>query len=399
MVADWQDRFSPYGRRAGGAETRAFLRMVGQPGIISFAGGIPDAGLFPTALIADAHRRVLDDPKAASLALQYSQSEGYAPLREWIAGHMRGKGVACGIENILITNGSQQGLYLAGRLLLGEGDCVLTERPTYLGMLHALAGNNPKYGQLSALFGSERMPAKLAYVMPDFANPTGNSFSLDERQAVIAGAEAQDVVLLEDAAYTDLRYGGAPLPSLLALDLERCSDIEQSRVIYCGTFSKTIIPGLRVGWVVAAAPVIQKTGLLKQASDFHTAALTQMVLTDVVARLSQSHVAMLCETYGARLTAMLDGLAAFMPDGVSWTKPDGGMFVWATLPDSIDTADLLNDAIAEGIAFVPGEFFFPDNGLRNTMRLNFTACEPRAIRDGIARLGSLIAKKLSATAA
>jgi DNA-binding transcriptional MocR family regulator len=231
-------------------------------------------------------------------------------------------------------------------------------------------------------------------VMPDFANPTGNSFSLAEREAVIAGAEAHDLVLLEDAAYTDLRYCGAPLPSLLALDLERSRDIDGSRVIHCGTFSKTVIPGLRAGWVVAARAVIEKMGLLKQASDFHTAALTQMVLTDVAQRLPQSHVAMLCDTYGARLKAMLDALGRHMPKGVSWTSPEGGMFVWVTLPDKMDAALLLKDALAEGIAFVPGESFFPGNRLKNTMRLNFTACEPDTIRDGIARLGRLIAKTL-----
>src|SRR5262245_41226487 len=252
---NWQERFSPYGKRAGGAETRAFLRMVGQKGLISFAGGSPDAALFPTELIAEAHHRILSDPARTAAALQYSQSEGYGPLREWIAGHMRSKGVTCGIDNVLITNGSQQGLYLAGRLLLGDGDGVLTERPTYLGLLHAFAGNNPNYGPLSALRKPESCRAKLAYVMPDFANPTGNSFSLAEREAMLAGAEAHDIVLLEDAAYTDLRYRGVPQPSLLALDLQRTHDIDSSRVIYCGTFSKTVIPGLRAGWVVAARPV------------------------------------------------------------------------------------------------------------------------------------------------
>jgi DNA-binding transcriptional MocR family regulator len=227
--------------------------------------------------------------------------------------------------------------------------------------------------------------------MPDFANPTGNSFSLAERRAIVASAETQDVLLLEDGAYTDLRYSGAPLPSLLALDIERAGHIEHSRTIYCGTFSKTVIPGLRTGWVVAATPVIQKMGLLKQASDFHTAALTQMALANVAARLPQSHIAMLCETYGARLKAMLEALGAHMPKGVSWTKPEGGMFVWLTLPDEMDSGALLTRAIAAGIAFVPGDAFFPDRKPRNTLRLNFTACEPETIRDGIARLGGLIA--------
>ncbi len=394
MPSDWESRFSPYGQRAGGAETRAFLRLVGQPGLISFAGGVPDSNLFPSNLIAEAHARIFADPKLSQTALQYSVSEGWAPLREWIAQYMRGKGVPCGIENILITSGSQQGLYLCGRLLLGEGDTVLTERPTYLGLLHAFAGNNPKYAPLSVLEGNERVSAKLAYVMPDFANPTGESYSVAARERLLAAAAKHDVAIVEDAAYTDLRYQGAPLPSLLALDAERNGGIEHSRVLYCGTFSKTIIPGLRAGWVIAASPVVQKMGLLRQAIDFHNSPLSQMVLTDVAARLPQSHIAMLCETYGARCAAMLRALSEFMPQGASWTKPEGGMFLWLSLPEAMDSSELLKEALAQGIAFVPGAAFYPGEAKRNTLRLNFTACEPDIIREGIARLAKLIAKKI-----
>jgi len=392
VAADWETRFSPYAQHVGGAETRAFLRLVGQPGLISFAGGVPDSSLFPSQLIADAHARIFADAAQTKTALQYSISEGWPPLREWIAQHMRSKGVACGIENILITSGSQQGLYLSGRLLLGEGDGVLTERPTYLGLLHAFAGNNPKYAPLSALNEDARVSAKLAYVMPDFANPTGESYSLAARQRLIAAAAQHDIALLEDAAYTDLRYKGAPLPSLLAFDAERSGGIEKSRVLYCGTFSKTIIPGLRGGWVVAASPVIQKMGLLRQAIDFHNSPLSQMVLTDVAARLPQSHVSMLCEIYGARCAAMLRALDDHMPQGVTWTKPEGGMFLWLTLPEPMDSAELLKDALSEGVAFVPGAAFYPDERKHNTLRLNFTACEPDMIREGIARLAKRIAR-------
>jgi DNA-binding transcriptional MocR family regulator len=367
------------------------LRLVGQPGLISFAGGVPDSTLFPSALIAEAHARIFADPAQSKTALQYSTSEGWAPLREWIAQYMRRKGVACGIDNILITSGSQQALYLCGRLLLGEGDTVLTERPTYLGALHSFAGNNPTYAPLSALDSEDRVSAKLAYVMPDFANPTGKSYSLAARQKLIASAARHDIVLVEDAAYTDLRYQGAPQPSLLALDSERNGGIEHSRVLYCGTFSKTIIPGLRAGWVVAASPVIQKMGLLRQAIDFHNSPLAQMVLTDVAARLPQSHIGVLCETYGARCAAMLRALSDHMPEGVIWTKPEGGMFLWLTLPETMNSAELLKHALAEGIAFVPGAAFYPADRKRNTLRLNFTACDPDTINTGIARLARLIA--------
>ena len=393
MSIDWEARFSPYGRLATASEIRELLKVLDRPGIISFAGGIPDPAFFPTALIAEAHRHVLEDPARGGASLQYSISEGYPPLREWLVGHMRAKNVECGINNILITTGSQQGIYLVGRLLLSPGDGVLTARPTYLGVLQAFAGSEPRYGTLGALTGGQPFPAKLGYAMPDFANPTGESITLPGRMALVAGAYLKDVVLLEDAAYTDLRYSGVPRPSLLALDLERCGNIEESRVIYTGTFSKTIIPGLRVGWVVAPKAVIQKLVLLKQASDLHTSTLTQIVLNEVASRLPQSHMAMLCENYGARCAAMLKALTQHMPPGVTWTKPEGGMFVWVTLPEGIDGAQLLAQAIEIGVAFVPGAAFFPQDRQRNTLRLNFSLCDPATIGEGIARLGKLIATR------
>jgi len=392
MAIDWEARFSSYGKHATASEIRELLKVLDRPGIISFAGGIPDPALFPTALIAEAHRHVFEDGARSGAALQYSVSEGFPPLRQWLRDYMRAKGVNCGIDNILITTGSQQGIYLTGRLILNSGDRVLTARPTYLGVLQAFGGNSPRYGTLDALTDGEACDAKLAYAMPDFANPTGESISLSERKALIAGAHAKDVIILEDAAYCDLRYSGEPRPSLLALDLESVGSIEESRVIYTGTFSKTIVPGLRVGWVVAAKAVIKKLVLLKQASDLHTSTLTQMALTEVVSRLPQSHIAMLCENYGARRDAMLDALKRHMPPGVSWTKPEGGMFIWVNLPAGIDGAQLLAEAIQVGVAFVPGGAFFPDHRQHNTLRLNFSLCDPETIRTGIERLGKLISR-------
>jgi DNA-binding transcriptional MocR family regulator len=325
--------------------------------------------------------------------MQYSVSEGYPPLRAWLAGHMRAKGVPCGPENILITNGSQQALYLTARLFLDPGDRVLTARPAYLGALQAFAANDPVFLPLSALADPAMPKAKLAYVMPDFANPTGETMTLAERRALLDGAYKHDVIVVEDAAYSDLRFDGAPLPPLMALDAERSGGIESVRTVYCGTFSKTVIPGLRVGWIVAPSAVVNKAVLLKQANDLHTGSLTQMALTDVVARLPQSHVAMLCETYGARRDAMLKALAAHMPNGVTWTKPAGGMFIWLTLPESVDASRLFPKAIEAGVAFVPGATFFTGERQTNTARLSFTLCDPKQIEEGIARLGALIARE------
>lgn len=388
--AEWDARFSAYGKRAVASEIRELLKLLDRPNLISFAGGIPDPALFPQRLIAQAHARILDGMASGGVALQYSVSEGYRPLREWLAAYMATKGVTCRPENILITNGSQQALYLTARLFLDKGDAVLTARPAYLGALQAFAANEPEFLPLSDLARADLPTAKLAYVMPDFANPTGETMTLAERKALLEGADAHNVIVIEDGAYSELRYDGAPLPSLLALDAARNGGIEAARVVHCGTFSKTVIPGLRVGWMVAPAAVINKAVLLKQANDLHTSTLTQMALADVVAHLPQSHIAMLCETYGARRDAMMRALAAHMPAGVAWTKPAGGMFVWLTLPEHIDASDLLPKAIEAGVAFVPGGSFFTGTRKANTARLSYTLADPKQIEDGIVRLARLI---------
>ena len=389
---DWPAHYSDYGRRATASEIRELLKLLDQPGMISFAGGIPDPALFPIRAFADAHRRILEDPVRARLALQYSVSEGYPPLREWIAAQWRAQGVGCGPDNVLVTNGSQQALDLIARLFLDRGDRMLTARPTYLGALQAFTSAAPVYGTLDELddFGAPR--AKLAYVMPDFANPTGESMSLEARTAVLAGATARDVVIIEDAAYVALSYDAPPPPSLLALDAQMGGHVDGGRVLHCGTFSKTLVPGLRIGWVVGPAPVVRKLVLLKQACDLHSSSLAQMALTEIVGELDTGHLEMLRATYRARRDAMLAGLSAHMPAGVRWTKPAGGMFVWVTLPEGLDGALLLERALrAERVAFVPGAAFYPDRGSGNTLRLNFSLSPPDVIDEGLARLGRLIA--------
>jgi DNA-binding transcriptional MocR family regulator len=395
---DWSREFSDYGRRATASEIRELLKLLDQPGIISFAGGIPDPDLFPLTALAEAHARILGDPACARVALQYSVSEGYPPLRDWLAAQWRAQGVACTSDNILITNGSQQALDLIARLFLDLGDRLLTARPTYLGALQAFASAAPRYGSLSELSDPtaspvKRAPAKLAYVMPDFANPTGQSMSLDERLDLLAAAEAQGVTLIEDAAYVALSYDGPTPPSLLALDSHAKGGVEAGRVLHCGTFSKTVVPGLRIGWIVAPTAVIRKLVLLKQASDLHTGSLAQMVLSEIVDDIGPSHLDILRATYRARRDAMLAALQAHMPAGVSWTRPRGGMFVWVTLPDRLDGAVLLEQAIrTERVAFVPGAAFFANDPQRNTLRLNFSLNNEADIAEGLARLGRLIAR-------
>ena len=387
---DWTASFSDYGARASASEIRELLKLLVQPDIISFAGGIPDPALFPRELLAEAHAKVLGDADLARQALQYSVSEGYAPLREQLAAPWRAKGVALDLDNILITNGSQQALDLISRLFLNPGDRLLSARPTYLGALQAFNAAAPEHGDLDELIAGGP-GAKLAYVMPDFANPSGETLPQQDRQALLAAAERRGVALVEDAAYVELAFDGAPPPSLLELDAKAKGGVDAARVIYCGTFSKTVVPGLRLGWIIAPKPVIRKLVLLKQAADLHTSSLSQMALSEVLARLPANHLEELRGIYGARCAAMLAALERHMPKGVSWTKPKGGMFVWLDLPEGVDGAKLLERAIAEErVAFVPGGAFFATAPRRNSLRLAFSLNPPEVVEEGIARLGRLL---------
>jgi DNA-binding transcriptional MocR family regulator len=407
---DWNAAFAGRSERMRASEIRELLKLLDQPDIISFAGGIPDPDLFPTAAISEAYAKVLSGAGGPQ-SLQYSVSEGYAPLRRWIVGHMARLGVPCGIENIVITSGSQQGLDFLGKLFLGPGDTALVAAPTYLGALQAFNPYEPRYDILpsdktnataeryrdAAAAAGSRLA--LAYAVPDFANPTGETLGEAERLRLLELAADLDIPLIEDAAYTALRFEGTVPPSCLALDIERCGHIDRSRVIYCGTFSKTISPGLRVGWVCAAQDLVHKIVLTKQAGDLHSATLNQIVMHEVVERLFDDQVARIVAAYATRRDALLAALARHMPDGVSWTRPQGGMFVWVTLPEALDGAELLAAAVAEErVAFVPGGAFFVDGSGRHTIRLNFSRPSEAAIDEGIGRLGRLITRRLAGTA-
>ncbi|MGO8915953.1 MAG: PLP-dependent aminotransferase family protein [Stellaceae bacterium] len=396
-MVEWERHYARRAKRMAASEIRELLKLVDQPGLISFAGGIPDPALFPCDAIAAAYGRILGDPRRAAAALQYSTSEGYAPLRAWIAEDMAGRGIACSADHILITSGSQQALDFIGKLFISPGDEVLVARPTYLGALQALNAYEPRYGALPRRGDNRRRAGggarrrALGYVMADFQNPTGESLALAERQALLEAAAALDMPLVEDAAYEALRYDGVALPPLLALETARMGSIDAARVLYCGTFSKTVVPGLRLGWVAAPLPVIRRLVLVKQASDLHSAGLSQMVMHEVVQQVLPQALAGIRAAYRARRDAMLAALPREMPPGVGWTRPEGGMFVWLTLPEGIDAAAVLTRAIAEArVAFVPGRAFHADGGGANTLRLNFSLADPAAIGEGIGRLGALL---------
>jgi DNA-binding transcriptional MocR family regulator len=397
---NWNEHYATRVTGMAASEIRELLKLLDKGDVISFAGGIPDPALFPQSRIADAFARILADPKRSAAALQYSVSEGYLPLRQWLVDYMAELGVRCTVDNILITNGSQQALDFLGKLFISPGDTVLVSQPTYLGALQAYNTYQPIYDVLpgpdsNRTVESYRQAAggrpKFGYVMPEFQNPTGRSLSRAERLALLDAAAELDIPLIEDSAYEKLRYDGEAVPSLLALDAERAGSIEQGRVIYCGTFSKTVVPALRIGWVVAPSPVIQKLVLIKQASDLHTSTLNQMAMHEVASTVPDEHIAGIRNAYKARRDAMLSALRSFMPEGVTWTEPEGGMFIWVTLPDHMDAAALLQRAVTEAsIAFVPGGAFFPDRSGRSTLRLSFSLNEPAKIREGIGRLADLL---------
>lgn len=398
---DFQKIFATRASRMKASEIRELLKLLDQPGIISFAGGIPDAALFPAAAFSEGYQNALS-AETAGAALQYSISEGSLPLREWLAGQMEQLGVPCTVDNIVITNGSQQALDYLGKIFLSPNDTALINWPTYLGALGAFNAYEPHYDRLNVLSNrsSEDYAAaaqaaggqvKFAYLSADFANPTGETVDRTGREALITMADELDCAIIEDAAYQSLRYDGDAIPPILALEIAQKGDINDCRTIYCGSFSKTLSPGLRIGWVCAAAPVISQLVLLKQAGDLHNSTINQMAMTYVAETKFDEHVETLREVYVGRRDAMLSALEEFMPDGVEWTKPEGGMFIWVTLPKNLNAADVFEASLkTEKVAFVPGSAFFADGSGENTMRLSFSCADKETIREGVLRLANVI---------
>ena len=404
-AVDWSEWFAGRVSRMHASEIRELLKLLERPDVVSFAGGIPDPALFPMDAIRAAYADILADPQLGTASLQYSVSEGYAPLRRWIVDHMARLGVPCDLDNIVITSGSQQGLDFIAKLFVHPGDTALVQEPTYLGALQAFNAYEPHYDVLFRAGGTaesyRRRAAEnggrvaFAYVVPEFANPTGETLGGDQRRELLALAAELDVPVLEDAAYEALRFEGPKPTSLAALEIAQCGSIERSRVIYCGTFSKTVCPGLRVGWICAARDFVHKVVLAKQAGDLHSATLNQMVVQRIASTVFDEHVRTLLPPYRRRRDAMLAALAAGMPAGTSWSRPEGGMFVWVTLPGGIDGAELLERSLLEErIGFVPGGAFSPNGAVRNTIRLNFSLQSEAVIVEGVTRLGGLVDRVL-----
>ncbi len=372
---------------------REILKVTERPEVISFAGGLPAPGGFPVEVVRAAFDKVLSTNGRA--ALQYGPTEGYAPLRQWVADDLNRAGANVAADQVLIVSGSQQALDLLGKVLVDKDSKVLVEDPSYLGALQSFSLYQPKYvpvptddGGLipEAITPELAAGARFLYALPNFQNPTGRTLSLERRIALVKRAAELGLTIIEDDPYGELRYAGEPQPGLIALAAEYGAN-----VVRLGTFSKELAPGLRLGYIAAARPLINKLVQAKQATDLHTPTLTQMAVYEIVKDgFLEEHLPNVREIYRAQGSCMLDAIAREFPATVSWTKPEGGMFIWVTLPEHIDSTKLLEKAIAQNVAFVPGAPFYSGAGRANTLRLSFATVPEDKIRTGIAILGKLL---------
>lgn len=397
-MVDWTAKFAgrtAYMRRSS---IREILKLTQHPEIISFAGGLPAPELFPLERIQSAMRVVLEQRSAE--ALQYSTTEGCNDLRDWIAARMSRGGLQVTRDNILIVSGAQQAIDLVGRVLLDDGDALVLENPTYLGMLVAWRPYNLRFSVIPTdadgllvdrLEAVLRQHPKLMYLVPNFQNPQGVTLSHERRVQLVKLLAEYGGVVVEDNPYGELRYSGAAIPSLVELDAQqRGSRTLDGHVIYAGTFSKILAPGLRIGWIAAPTVVIDKLVQAKQSADLQSSTLSQLLVYEACKDgFIDGHIERLRATYRDRRDLMLAALAQHFPDEVRWSKPEGGLFLMVTLPEHLDAAELLKEALNYKVAFVPGTDFFIEGGA-NTFRLNFSNAQPAMIEAGIERLGALL---------
>ena len=395
----------PFADRLNQVETsaiRELFKLLGKPGIISFAGGFPDSAMFDVdGIQAAVNQALVEEPGAA---LQYGATEGYQPLREQISAFMAGKGAEqVAPEDLIVTTGSQQALDLLGKTLVGPGDKVIVEGPTFLATIQCfrlygaelisapIDGNGVKTDELEKLI-AEHKP-KFVYLIPTFGNPSGAMLSLERRKAVLEMAVKHNTLVVEDDPYGDLYFGEAPPPSLLNLS----ATVPGSRelLVHCGSLSKVLSPGLRVGWMIAPAELLAKATMCKQFSDAHTSTFAQATAAQYLkAGRMPDTLARVRKVYGERAQAMGDALRKELGDAVDFVQPQGGLFVWARLTGAggkvADGNVLAKRAIEKGVAFVPGTPFFCANPDHATFRLSFATADVDKIREGVARLGQAI---------
>ncbi len=378
---------------------RDLLRLGADPELISFGGGYPDPDLFPVAELRQVFDELLSGGDAG--VLQYTVSDGLPRLREQVAARMARDGTACATGDVLILQGAQQGLDLAAKLVLDPGDVVITENPTFLGGLIAFNPYEPAYAPVRSDEGGidvddlervlERTPrARLLYTMPDFQNPTGVTLALDRRRRLVELANRFNVLVVEDTPYRDLRFEGEALPSLKSLDTE-------GRVVYLGSFSKTLAPGMRLGWAVASGEIIAKLGLLKLAADTQCSTLNMAAASAYLDRFDlDEHIGRIRSAYRRKRDLMLGVIAASFPSSIACTRPDGGLFTWLTFPDGFDTTAFMRDELLPKarVAYVPGATFYPVVQEPNHARVNFSGVSDERILTGMTRMGDLLRETL-----
>ncbi len=393
----WERMLAKRTQNMKSSAIRELLKITQLPDVISFAGGLPAAELFPVREIEEAcHYLLREEPKRA---LQYSTTEGHPPLREFLAESMSKYGIQHTPHNILITTGSQQALDLIGKIFIDPDTPVLTGRPTYLGAIQAWRAYETRFitvplddegmivDEVEPLVEKEH--PRFIYVLPNFHNPAGTTLPEERRRRLVEIARKHDLIIVEDDPYGALRYEGEDLTPIAAMAPER--------TLYLGTFSKTLTPGLRIGWIVAPAEIIARLVQAKQGADLHSSTFDQMIANDVAQRgILKAHIRRIRQVYKERRDTMLDALSEFWPSECSWTRPQGGLFLWARVPEQVNTQDFMQKALAKKVAYVPGNNFFPLNdGGFDAMRLNFSNAQPELIVEGVRRLGLALKEELA----
>ncbi len=383
------------------AATRDLMATLSRPGIISLAGGFPDTRLFGEEAFQEISQNIAAD---SAQALQYGPTAGLEAIKDVIVDVMSAEGIEASQEEVFTTTGAQQGLDLVAKVFLDEGDAILCEGPTYAGALNAFAAYRPRIlhvpmdraGMIpsAAREGLKKarkqgIRVKFIYTVPNFQNPAGVTMNADRRRELLQIAREYDLIIIEDNPYGMLRFEGEPLPSLSAIEKEEEGGVD--RVVYLGTFSKIFAPGVRLGWVHAQPGILHKINVGKQGADLCSSNLSQMMISSYFQHADwRGYVKRLTEVYRERRNAMLDAMAEFMPKEVHWTHPEGGLFVWATMPSYLDATNMLPRAISRNVAYVPGEGFYAGGDGKNCMRLNFSFVEPEKIRRGIELLSEVI---------
>lgn len=382
------------------SEIRELLKLTQKPEVISFAGGLPAPELFPVEELEKVSSKVLDEQGTA--ALQYGPTEGYEPLREQITKRMEKIGVKAKPENILVTSGSQQGLDFSAKIFINPGDIILCESPSYMGAINAFKAYEPKFigvptdedGMImeeleDILKNNDRV--RFIYVIPDFQNPSGRTWSIERRKRLIELANEYNIAIVEDNPYGELRFEGEYYPSVKHYDTE-------GRVIFLGTFSKIFCPGLRLGWVYAEKEVLNKYVLAKQGSDLQSSTISQMQIAKFLEEYDiEKHIEKLKEVYKNRRDIMINTMKEEFPEEVKFTNPQGGLFTWVVLPEYMNARDLAVKALEKNVAFVPGGSFFPNGGNENTLRLNYSNMDEEKIKIGIKRLADAIKDMMKET--